>query len=65
MDPEPLTIDNEAEAKQYLTDLLRHRDFQSMDVIESRCAKLVPNPTVKAYFLAEGAKMLAKLKGQL
>lgn len=62
MDIQPFTIDNEADAKDYLSDLLRKPEFQSMSVVEARCAKLVRDPLIKAYFLNQGAEMLAELK---
>lgn len=61
---QPYTIDNEAEAKAYLTDLLKHPENQSMDVVGQRCATLVKDPVIKTYFLAKGAELLADLKDQ-
>jgi hypothetical protein len=63
MTVEPYTIDSEDEARTYLTDLLKHPDYQSQHVIEARCAKLVKEPAIRAFFLAEGARMLAEVKG--
>ncbi|MBN6824611.1 hypothetical protein JRF84_34170 [Methylobacterium organophilum] len=63
MNVEPYTIDTEDEARTYLADLLKHPDYQSQQVIEARCAKLVKDPAIRAFFLAEGATMLAEMKG--
>ena len=65
MSIEPFTIDSEAEARAYLIDLLLEPEFQTMATIEARAAKFVPDPAVRAYFLAEGARMLATIKGRL
>ncbi|MGU3661635.1 hypothetical protein [Methylobacterium fujisawaense] len=60
MSIEPHTIDTEDEARAYLTDLMKDSNCQSQQAIEARCsAELVPNPAIRAFFLAEGAKMLA------
>lgn len=64
MNVQPYTIDSEEEARAYLTDLLAHPDYQSREVIEARCTSLVKDPAIRAYFLAEGAKMLAAIKSQ-
>ncbi|QEE42959.1 hypothetical protein FV241_12690 [Methylobacterium sp. WL2] len=62
MDPQPYTIDDQADANDYLTDLLQHLGNRSTDVIERHCALRVKDPAIKEYFLATGAKMLAGLK---
>lgn len=58
------TLDTEDEARTFLADLLKHPDYQSQEVIEARCAKMVKDPAIRAYFLAEGAKMLAAIKSR-
>lgn len=61
MSVEPYNIDTEDEARAFLADLLKHPENQSQHEIEARC-KLVKDPAIRAFFLAEGAKMLAEIK---
>ena len=63
VDPQPFTIDNLSEANAYLADLLQKPEFQSMSVVEARCAALIRDPVVRAYFLAQAAEMLDEIKG--
>ncbi len=62
MDPQPFTIDTESQAQTYLTDLLNNPKNRSMSEIAKHCALRVRNPKIKAFFLTEGAKMLAEMK---
>jgi hypothetical protein len=64
MDVQPYTIDTEAEARAYLSDLLQKPENRSMAIIESHCTRLVGSPGIKALFMAAGAEMLTKLQGQ-
>ena len=64
MEVQPFTIDNESEANAYLSDLLKHPENQTMNIVEQRCAALIKDPAIKAYFLAAGANMLAEIKGR-
>lgn len=61
---ETYQIDTEAEAKAYLTDLLDDPRNQSRSVVEARCAKMVKDPAVRQFFLAEGERMLAERQGR-
>lgn len=54
MDVGPYTIDSETEANAYLSDLLKHPENQSMDVVERHCALRVKDPAIKAYFRLSG-----------
>ncbi|GJE49899.1 hypothetical protein GOFOIKOB_2939 [Methylobacterium tardum] len=62
MDPQPFNIDTEAGAETYLVDLLKKPKNRSMTEIARHCALRVRNPKIKAFFLTEGAKMLAEMK---
>lgn len=62
MDPQPFTLDTEAEAQTYLTDLLKHPKNRYMSEIARHCALRVRASKIKAFFLTEGAKMLAEMK---
>ncbi|MEG9526139.1 MAG: hypothetical protein MIL41_10265 [Hyphomicrobiales bacterium] len=62
MSVEPHTIDSEAEARAYLTDLLRDPKKRNDTEIRRHCDLRVTDPAMKAFFLTEGAKMLAELK---
>lgn len=62
MDPQRFAIDTEAEAETYLADLLKNPRNRSMSEIARHCAMRVRNPKIKAFFLTEGAKMLAEMK---
>ncbi|MEE7502802.1 hypothetical protein MMR14E_05205 [Methylobacterium mesophilicum] len=62
MDPQPFTIGTEAEAQAYLVDLLKNPKNRSMSEIARHCALRVRNPKIKAYFLTEGANMLAEMR---
>lgn len=59
---EPHTIDSEAEARAYLADLLRDPKKRTDTEIRRHCDLRVTDPAMKAFFLAEGAKMLDELK---
>lgn len=62
MDPQPYTIDTEAEAQTYLADLLKNPKNRSMSEVARHCALRVRDPKIKAFFLTEGAAMLAEMK---
>lgn len=62
MDTQRLTIDTEAEAQTYLADLLKNPKNRFMSEIARHCALRVRNPKIKAFFLTEGATMLAEMK---
>lgn len=51
---QPFTIDSEDEAKAYLTDLLADPRYQSMSVVEARCAKMVRDPAIREFFRISG-----------
>nr|WP_042670415.1 hypothetical protein [Methylobacterium sp. B34] len=59
---EPYTIETEAEARVYLADLLRDPKKRNDTEIRRHCDLRVTDPAMKAFFLAEGAKMLDELK---
>lgn len=44
MEVQSYTIGTEDEARAFLTDLLKHPEYQSRGVIEVRCAKMVKDP---------------------
>ncbi len=60
---ETYRIETEAEAKAVLTDLLAKPENQSQRVIDRQCARLVSDPAIRKFFLAEGARMLAEAGG--
>lgn len=62
MDPQPFTIDTEAEAQAYLADLLKNPMNRFMSEMARHCALRVRAPKIKAFFLTEGANMLAEMK---
>ena len=57
-------IESELEADIYLTDLLKVDQYRSMDEIEFRAAKFVPDQRLKAYFLEKGRAMLGGLSSK-
>lgn len=61
---EPFMIETEAEARDYLADLLKHSDNRSIAVIEAHGTRLTKNPAMKALFTSIGADMLAETKVQ-
>ena len=61
---EPFVIDTEADAKAYLTDLLRDPKNRSMAVVEAHSARLIKDPAIKTYFMITAAEMLASRKGE-
>ena len=61
MDPQPFTIDTEAKARTYLADLLKNPKNRFMSEIAKHCAQQ-RDPKIKAFFLTEGANMLADMK---
>lgn len=65
MDPQPFTIETEAEAEAqtYLADLLRNPKNRSISEIARHCALRIRDQKIKAFFLTEGATMLAEMKG--
>ncbi|WCS27748.1 hypothetical protein LOK46_13290 [Methylobacterium sp. NMS14P] len=63
MNPQPVTIETEADAQTYLADLLKNPKNRSMSEIARHCALRVRAPKIKAFFLTEGATMLAEMKG--
>jgi len=63
VDPQPFTIETEAEAQTYLADLLRNPKNRSMSEIARHCALRIRDQKIKAFFLTEGATMLAEMKG--
>lgn len=63
MDPQSFTIETEAEAQTYLADLLRNPKNRSMSEIARHCALRIRDQKIKAFFLTEGATMLAEMKG--
>ncbi|MEE7448494.1 hypothetical protein MRF4_12015 [Methylobacterium radiotolerans] len=63
MNPQSVTIETEAEAQRYLADLLKNPKNRSMSEIAKHCVLRVRHPKIKAFFLTEGATMLAEMKG--
>lgn len=62
MSVEPYTIDTEDEARAYLADLLRDPKMRTDTEIRKHCDLRVTDPAMRAFFLAEGAKMLDGMK---
>ena len=44
-------IENETDADEYLTDLLKKPEYRSMDVVQTRAAKYIKDARVKNYFI--------------
>lgn len=56
---EPFVIDHESMADDYLTDLLKHHEYRSMDVVEQRANKYIRDAALRSYFLTKARELLA------
>ena len=55
---ETFKIESEAEANDYLRDLLARPEYRSMAEIEHRAHTVVSGDDLKKYFVAKGAEIL-------
>lgn len=55
---ESFRIDNKGEADAYLRDMLAKPEYRSMNEVEVRAQKLIPNPRLRAYFINKAKEVL-------
>jgi hypothetical protein len=53
MKVEPFTIDSEAEADDYLNDLLKHPEYRSMDEVTMRAHKYIRDKNLQQRLIPE------------
>lgn len=55
---ESFVIETEAEADDYLGDVLKHDEYRSMNEIEARAHSYIKDARIKDYFLSKAREML-------
>lgn len=55
---EPFTIDSEAEADDYLHDLLAKDEYRSMDEVASRAQRYIRDNNIRNYFITKAKEIL-------
>lgn len=58
MTVESWKIETEEEADSYLRDLLSKPEYRSMDEVQARAQRFVPDDQLRAYFINKGREIL-------
>ena len=60
MKVESFKIESEAETDEYLTDLLKNPEHQTISELELRAEKYITDENLRKYFLNRGSEILSR-----